>query len=67
MLAALRDKFVGLLAEPVAEPMTDSANTAAREAAEAPAKKITDLRAQLVAKQTKTDAAVREAAKAADE
>ena len=67
VLAALRNKFADLLAEPVAESMTDTANAAAREAAKAAAKKITDLRAQLVAKHAEKDAAVREAAEAVDE
>ena len=65
VLAALRDKFADLLAEAVAEPVTYTANAAARDAAEAAAKKITDLRAQLVAKQAETAAAAREAAEAA--
>ena len=45
MLAALHVKFADLMAEPVA----DTANTAAREAAKAAATKIEDLHAQLVA------------------
>ena len=48
------------------EPVADTANAAAREAAEAAAKKIEDLCAQLVAKQAETDTAGREAAEAAD-
>ena len=59
VLAAVRNKFADLLAEPVAEPATDTANAAAREVAEAAAKKIEDLRARLVAKKAETDAAAR--------
>ena len=51
----------------MAEPVTDTANAAAREAVEVAAKKIEDLRAQLVAKKAETDAASRKAAEAADE
>ena len=60
MLAALHDKFADLITEPVADT-ADIAITAAREAAEAAAKKIEDLRTQLAAKRAETDAA-REAA-----
>ena len=57
----VKTRFLAL-SEPVAEPVTDNANAAAREAAEAAAKKIEDLRAQLVAKKAETDAAARKVA-----
>ena len=53
VLAAVRDEFADLLAEPAA----DTTNAAARAAAEAAAKKIEDLRAQLAAEQAKNVAA----------